>query len=123
MRFKDFLDYFYSLPADQRETFFEENRGKYVEWTGYFVEAWRTKIVVYGGDNYQNESWFDMGASTAEKREMIPYTFVGRFNSFIRRLKQGDRITVTGKLASRGDKDLLLHWKLEEIEIIEVDEG
>lgn len=122
MRFKDFLDYFYSLPADERETFFEEVNGKYVEWTGVFVEAWRTKIVVYGGDNYQNESWFDM-STNHKKNAMIPYTFVGRFDSFIRRLKQGDRITVTGKIASRGDKDLFLHWKLEEIEIIEVDEG
>lgn len=117
MRFKDFLDYFYSLPAEERETFFGEVKGKYVEWTGVFVETWRTKIVVYGGDNYQNESWADMG-TIKEKNAMIPYTYIGRFDSSIGCLKQGEPITVKGKLVSRGDEDLLLHWKLEEIEIV-----
>jgi hypothetical protein len=112
--FKPFADYYYSLPDEKKRAFSEDFIGKYVYWSGIVVETWKKKIVIYGGDDYDKESWFDL---TNGKREKLAYTFIAACNEAVKSYKHGSKISVTGKIVSKGDKDFLLHWKLEDVQV------
>jgi hypothetical protein len=119
--FKPFADFYYEQSPEKREEFAKDFIGKYVHWSGTVVEVWKKKIVIFGGDNYGNESWSDMGFYDS-LNHMLPYTFIAASNEVVSRYKKGSKISVTGKIVSRGDKDLFLHWKLEDIQVVSVEE-
>lgn len=119
--FKPFADFYYSLPDEKKRAFSEDFIGKYVHWSGIIVETWQKAIVIYGGDNYGNESWSDMGYYDS-LNHMLPYTFLAVSNERVTRYKKGSKVSITGKIVSRGDKDLFLHWKLKDIQVVDVEE-
>jgi hypothetical protein len=117
--FKPFADFYYEQPPEKQRAFSEDFIGKYVHWSGVVVETWRKKIVIYGGEDYEKESWYDL---TSGKRDKLPYVFIAASNEIVKNYKHGSKISVTGKIASRGDKNLRLHWKLEDIKVVSVEE-
>lgn len=120
--FKPFADFYFSQDAEKREEFTKDFIGKYVYWSGIVVETWKKKIVIYGGDDYQGESWFDL-STNYKKKDELPYVFIAACDEAVRSYKHGSKISVTGKIVSRGDKDLQLHWKLEDVQVISVEDS
>ena len=119
--FKPFADFYYEQSPEKREEFAKDFIGKYVHWSGVVVETWKKKIVIYGGDDYEKESWFDL-STNYKKKDKLPYVFIAASNEVVKSYKHGSKISITGRIVSRGDKDLQLHWKLEDIQVVSVEE-
>lgn len=117
--FKPFADFYYEQSPEKQRAFSEDFTGKYVHWSGIVVETWKKKIVIYGGDDYQGESWHDL---TTKKMDKLPYTFIAAANDGVKSYKHGSKISVTGKIVSRGDKNFNFHWKIDDIIVVSVEE-
>ncbi|WP_180227542.1 hypothetical protein [Priestia megaterium] len=49
--------------------------GQEIEWEGTIIVVWNKKIVVYGGEDYNGETWTNI--TTSKRAKMLPDTFIG----------------------------------------------
>ncbi|XKK22010.1 cell division protein ZapC [Bacillus sp. A17A.1] len=109
--FEGFLNKYYVLSADENSKFYDENIHKKVfTWSGYVADMIGSKVVV--NTKQITKPWSEF---TGEERA---HTFIVRFDNKkeIVNVKQGDKITVSGSVESRGaympEKELYSYWKM-----------
>lgn len=119
----DFLpvvEAYFALTKDQKSSTWDSFMSKkIVTWSGSIadLDAIGDSIVIFGGENYNGEDW---AAISTEKKEMLPYTFIVELKdkTIKNDLKKGDKVKLKASLDSRGDKEMLLNWKLYEGEVV-----
>ncbi|TKJ03207.1 cell division protein ZapC, partial [Bacillus cereus] len=111
LSFEGFLNKYYALSADENSKFYDENIHKKVfTWSGYVADMIGSKVVV--NTKQITKPWSEF---TGEERV---HTFIVRFDNKkeIVNVKQGDKITVSGSVESRGaympEKELYSYWKM-----------
>ncbi|MBB6446519.1 excalibur calcium-binding domain-containing protein [Bacillus benzoevorans] len=108
---------YYGLPKEIRSEIYDNYIvKKEVSWSGVVadVDAISDSLVIYGNtDSYNGENW---AVISDEKKDMLPYVFIAELKNEAEKqgLKNGDTVTITGVVGSRGDKDLQYNWKLYE---------
>ncbi|MFB7301665.1 hypothetical protein [Heyndrickxia sporothermodurans] len=107
--FLKFVEEYKKLGKDKTLVWDNQLFKKKVTWSGTVVRAGTSQLFVYGGQDYKNESWSQLGDS-----KKLFYTFTAKYkdkNQF-NNLKPGDKVTVQGSLESRGDYNLNFNWKI-----------
>ncbi len=109
--FLSFVEEYKKLGSNKTPVWDNYLYGKTVTWTGTVVRAGTSQLFVYGGNDYQGESWDELG-----DQNKLFYTFVAKYAEGtadeFKKLKTGDTVTVQGTLESRGDYDLNYNWKI-----------
>lgn len=107
--FMKFVNEYKKLGKNKSIVWDNQIYGKKVTWTGTVEHAGTSEVFVYGLDDYKGETWNELG----DKKKLY-YCFVAKYKdpTQFKNLKQGDKITVTGDLTSRGDFDLDYNWKI-----------
>lgn len=109
--FLSFVEEYKKLGSNKTTVWDNYLYGKTVTWTGTVVRAGTSQLFVYGGNDYQGESWDELG-----DQNKLFYTFVAKYAEGtadeFKKLKTGDTVTVKGVLESRGDYDLNYNWKI-----------
>jgi ABC-type transport system involved in multi-copper enzyme maturation permease subunit len=109
--FLSFVEEYKKLGSNKTPVWDNYLYGKTVTWTGTVVRAGTSQLFVYGGNDYQGESWDELG-----DQNKLFYTFVAKYADGtadeFKKLKTGDTVTVQGTLESRGDYDLNYNWKI-----------
>lgn len=109
--FLSFVEEYKKLGSNKTPVWDNYLYGKTVTWTGTVVRAGTSQLFVYGGNDYQGESWDELG-----DQNKLFYTFVAKYAEGtadeFKKLKTGDTVTVKGVLESRGDYDLNYNWKI-----------
>lgn len=109
--FLSFVEEYKKLGSNKTPVWDNYLYGKTVTWTGTVVRAGTSQLFVYGGNDYQGESWDELG-----DQNKLFYTFVAKYADGtadeFKKLKTGDTVTVKGVLESRGDYDLNYNWKI-----------
>ncbi len=112
--FSEFVDLYNELESDKTPTWQNYLYGQTVTWEGYVVRAGTSQLFVYGKDDYNGESWTELG-----DQEKLFYAFTAKYsdkNDF-EGLQTGDKVTLEGTLESRGDKDLNYNWKIYNVKL------
>ncbi|MED0745667.1 hypothetical protein P4S80_07050, partial [Aeribacillus composti] len=109
--FLSFVEEYKKLGSNKTPVWDNYLYGKTVTWTGTVVRAGTSQLFVYGGNDYQGESWDELG-----DQNKLFYTFVAKYADGtadeFKKHKTGDTVTVQGTLESRGDYDLNYNWKI-----------
>lgn len=109
--FLSFVEEYKKLGSNKTPVWDNYLYGKTVTWTGTVVRAGTSQLFVYGGNDYQRESWDELG-----DQNKLFYTFVAKYADGtadeFKKLKTGDTVTVQGTLEARGDYDLNYNWKI-----------
>lgn len=109
--FMNFVEEYKNLGADKTPVWDSQLYGNTVTRTGTVVRAGTSQLFVYGGSDYNGESWDEL----ADENKLF-YTFVAKYKEGtaeeFKKLNTGDKVTVQGNLDSRGDFDLNFNWKI-----------
>ena len=111
--FMKFVEEYNNLGTKKTEVWDNKLNGTTVTWTGTVVRAGTSQLFVYGGNDYNGETWDEL----AEENKLF-YTFVAKYKEGtaedFKKLNTGDKVTVQGNLDSRGDLDMNFNWKIYE---------
>lgn len=109
--FIKFTEEYKKLGTDKTIVWDHQLNGKRVTWTGTVVRAGTSQLFVYGGSDYNGETWDELA-----DEEKLFHTFVAKYDKGtadeFKQLQTGDKVTVEGDLDSRGDYDLNFNWKI-----------
>jgi flagellar biosynthesis GTPase FlhF len=109
--FMKFTEEYKKLGTDKTSVWDSQLNGKVVTWTGTVVRAGSSQLFVYGGSDYNGETWDEL----ADKEKLF-HTFVAKYSEGsadeFKQLQTGDSVTVEGDLESRGDFELNFNWKI-----------
>lgn len=109
--FMNFTEEYKKLGTDKSIVWDHQLNGKRVTWTGTVVRAGTSQLFVYGGNDYNGETWDELA-----DEEKLFHTFVAKYSEGtadeFKQLQNGDSVTVEGDLESRGDFELNFNWKI-----------
>lgn len=114
--FIKFVEEYNNLGTKKTEVWDNKLIGNTVTWTGTVVRAGTSQLFVYGGSDYNGETWDELSNDNK-----LFYTFVAKYKDGtaegFKKLNTGDKVTVQGNLDSRGDFELNFNWKIYEATI------
>lgn len=102
--FSTFYESYKNMTDVQKDEYFKENKGKYVQWTGEITEV-KSRYIDIKCD--EKTFTFDVQCYINDSEK-----------SKLSTLNKGDYITIKGKLQTRGGA--IAPWNIDECEIIEV---
>ncbi|MFE4522582.1 hypothetical protein ACFRCQ_10580 [Cytobacillus firmus] len=109
--FMKFTEEYKKLGTDKSIVWDHQLNGKRVTWSGTVVRAGTSQLFVYGGNDYNGETWDELA-----DEDKLFYTFVAKYSEGtvdeFKQLQTGDPVTVEGDLESRGDFELNFNWKI-----------
>lgn len=109
--FIKFTEEYKKLGEEKTPVWDNQLNGKVVTWTGTVVRAGTSQLFVYGGNDYNGETWDELGEANKLYQSFVAKYAEGTADQF-KQLQTGDKVTVEGSLESRGDFDLNFNWKL-----------
>ncbi|MDH2334307.1 DUF3862 domain-containing protein [Paenibacillus polymyxa] len=108
--FEKFASTYYTLSADKQKEAFDSVRNQVVKWSGVVIEAGSSSLYVYGKPaDYNGESWSEISEGKKKLGDVIVVKVSDR--SELNGLNQGDIVSFSGELGSRGVKGES-NWKL-----------
>lgn len=113
--FNELTKSYYELNADERTQTYDQFLYKHkVSWKGTVVDTSSNSITVYGGSD-----------SYTDNDKSLPFVFIAKLTdkSELDKIKNGDKVTISGEVGSRGNVDPAANWKLYEAAISKHEAG
>ncbi|MGW8958634.1 hypothetical protein [Paenibacillus sp. NPDC055715] len=108
--FEKFSSTLFAMPVSKQGETFDSVRNQVVKWSGVVIEAGSSSLYVYGKPaDYNGESWSEISAGMKKLGNVIIVKVSDR--SELNGLNQGDIVSFSGELGSRGVKGES-NWKL-----------
>ncbi|MBZ6441747.1 DUF3862 domain-containing protein [Paenibacillus polymyxa] len=108
--FDKFSSTLFGMPVSKQGETFDSVRNQVVKWSGVVIEAGSSSLYVYGKPaDYNGESWSDISAEKKKLGDVVIVKVSDR--SELNGLNQGDIVSFSGELGSRGVKGES-NWKL-----------
>ena len=111
-RFYEYVIAYDAIPNDSgsKTTAWEEVKGSTVEWSGKVIDSSDDRLYVIADQKYEDGlTWSEVFGT-----DLAYYVFIAKFEDGknISNYSNGDQVTLSGILESRGDKELKYNWDI-----------